>query len=729
MATVKQSPTIHIFGQSRKEGITFPVLEGSHQKTNGAKIVYGGVDLMQRDLMQRLLSKPNEASKENEACKENEASKPNVKKTYFNVSVHHPSSTDTNHSPSILGLDSIATLRESTKESTKEPNTTDLGLTKYTVQKKLDLKIEKAKNGIKYEIINETENSPKKIVVFSDHGLKGLADTALNMLENSEVQLLIYQMPRPLEKETLKNILKTKKDAWLKKLVVVVDADDLRAEGIQISRYFSWEKTMKDFHEHFVKDFGLQSSVHLLVRCGYEGVFYWRGNEVNLYLTPSMAEGDLIRSCDGPILGLETAFIAALTQSLATSSLSPSEVLSDNSENSIKSAVKHAISWSHYFAAIGFRKDDKENIDYPSANDISQSKGIRFTTISVDFKTNESPPKSIFAIDENREVARQVAPEAAREAARELARKIVKKGLEKIVVPIARFGALVTADRVEIECFRATGRVIDEYLHSTRIKPLSIGVFGPPGSGKSFGVRQVVQSVAKDFRQPIKELEVNLSQFLEYSDLLAIFHTIRDITLRGEIPIVLFDEFDASFKNNPLGWLKYFLAPMQDGNFLDNGQVRPLGRGIFIFIGGTSSTFKEFTTDIEAQAQAQARAAKKPDFVSRLSGYIDIRGPNMDGKDDKMYYVRRAIVLHTMLEKILGKKDDINIDEGVLNAFLEVPEFHHGVRSIETILNISSLNGYDKFMAASLPSDDQLSMHVDVKIFKELLKSAGVSQG
>ncbi|KAF7878963.1 hypothetical protein EAF04_000166 [Stromatinia cepivora] len=711
MATDKQPPSILVFGQSRKEGLTFPVLEGSHQKTNEAKIVNGGVDLMQQ-----LLSDLNDQN--------------------FNVSAQHliSSSTGRDHSPSILELDSIAELTE----SIAQPNTTDLGFKKYTVQRKLDLKVNREQSvneekGIgdddgKDEEISERENSQKKIVVFSDHGLKGDSNTALDMLEDSEVELLIYQMPRPLEKKALKKILNRPEEegnAWLKKLVVVVDADDLRAEGIQISRYLSWEKTMEDFKEHFVKTFGsqsLQSSVHLLVRCGYEGVFYWRETEVDLYLIPSKAEGDLIRSCDGPILGLETAFIAGLTAALAASSLSSSEVLShESSTNSIKEGVKKAISWSHHFASIGFRKDNGGNIDYPSANDISNSRQTLFTIISVNFKTSASPPASIFATDYS---------------PAKVAHKIVVKGSEEIlsIVPTARFGALVTADRVEIECFRATGRVIDEYLHSARIKPLSIGVFGPPGSGKSFGVRQVVQTVAKDFRQPIEELEVNLSQFLEYSDLVAIFHTIRDITLRGKIPIVLFDEFDTSFKGNTLGWLKYFLAPMQDGNFLDNGQVRPLGRGIFIFIGGTSNTFRNFTRDIEAPAQTkdleaqaqyqQARAAKKPDFVSRLSGYIDIRGPNVNGTGDTMYPVRRAILLHALLGKIMGK-DNININEGVLRALLEVPKFHHGARSIEIILQMSSLNGYDKFMAAALPSDDQLSMHVDVGRFKALLGSAG----
>ncbi len=32
------------------------------------------------------------------------------------------------------------------------------------------------------------------------------------------------------------------------------------------------------------------------------------------------------------------------------------------------------------------------------------------------------------------------------------------------------------------------------------------------------------------------------------------------------IPLVFWDEFDTSLDGRPLGWLRYFLAPMQDGD-------------------------------------------------------------------------------------------------------------------------------------------------------------------
>lgn len=74
-------------------------------------------------------------------------------------------------------------------------------------------------------------------------------------------------------------------------------------------------------------------------------------------------------------------------------------------------------------------------------------------------------------------------------------------------VPTARFGNLLTADRKEIEFFRSTAAVIHEYLASHPGKPLSLAVFGSPGAGKSFGVKQVIKTMLPKSTVPI---EVNL---------------------------------------------------------------------------------------------------------------------------------------------------------------------------------------------------------------------------
>lgn len=102
----------------------------------------------------------------------------------------------------------------------------------------------------------------------------------------------------------------------------------------------------------------------------------------------------------------------------------------------------------------------------------------------------------------------------------------------------------------------------------------------------------------------------------------------------------MFDEFDSDFVT-PLGWLKYFLAPMQDGEFRGKTGTYQIGRAIFAFAGGTSDSFSKFrnpklpsaakgSNDGESAGNGGAHGAvtresvKLPDFISRLNGYLDL---------------------------------------------------------------------------------------------------------
>lgn len=211
----------------------------------------------------------------------------------------------------------------------------------------------------------------------------------------------------------------------------------------------------------------------------------------------------------------------------------------------------------------------------------------------------------------------------------------------------------------------------------------------------------------------------HLSQFREYHDLVVAFHIVRDSGLSNEVPLVLFDEFDSGFRQTKLGWLQYLLAPMQDGKFQEDGHQRPLGSAIFVFIGGTCSTFEDFTTDL---ATKDAKDAKKPDFVSRLRGFVNIQGSHQSPRDtDYMYLVRRGIHLRAMLQNRLGCKADeeIQLDDGVLNALLTVLQFRHGARSLESIISMSQLHGQKIFRRSALPSAQQLGLHVDYTTFVE----------
>jgi hypothetical protein len=290
---------------------------------------------------------------------------------------------------------------------------------------------------------------------------------------------------------------------------------------------------------------------------------------------------------------------------------------------------------------------------------------------------------------------------------------------------VAEFGKqLKTTDRDEIENYMALHTLISNYLDDRKNdKPFSIATFGTPGSGKSFAIKQIVESIDEDAaRMP---LEFNVSQFTSVDDLAAAFHQAHDRSMQGNA-LVIFDEFDASFDKEPLGWLKYFLAPMQDGVFRAEGTLYHVGRAIFLFTGGTKSTFTEFYTD--RKTDPTFRAAKGPDFVSRLRGYMNIPRFSSDRDPDQPALFRRAVILRSILERKLPRIIDqatgvAKIDRHVINAFLKTRNYEHEVRSMEAIVEMSKITS-GAFRKSSLPTPEQLSLHVDPKEFLGYLEPA-----
>lgn len=301
------------------------------------------------------------------------------------------------------------------------------------------------------------------------------------------------------------------------------------------------------------------------------------------------------------------------------------------------------------------------------------------------------------------------------------ARDIVRKGPEAVLsdVPVETIRNWRSADRLEIEGMRSAYNAMEAYLRADEKKtPLSVAIFGPPGAGKSFAVKQIAEKLGI-IRED--QLTFNLSQYESPDDLARAFHQIRDLHVKGKTPLVFWDEFDAAKGGNPLGWLRYFLAPMQDGEFMEHGTVHPVGGGIYIFAGATRRSFQEFS---DGNGQEE-REAKKPDFISRLSAFIDVRGPNgsPNSIEDPLFIIRRAFLFHHALDahaKHLRGRGGYEIEPGILDAFLRVTHYKHGARSIDSIVRMSNLSGRRKYELSALPPDHLLRMHVNLEEFKSL---------
>lgn len=580
-------------------------------------------------------------------------------------------------------------------------------------------------------IVGDTPDA--RIVVLDDAGNGFRNATAVwpaAIRSKEKTPIVVLKMNRPL----MCGKLWAEVQRHAARLVVVLDANDLRAEGASISRALSWERTATDFSWQMALNPTLEplrNCAHIIVRFGLEAAIYYSfkngiGNS-KLVFIPNAVEDETHSRYEGSMLGFNSVFCAALVAQLSTS----------EGLDGIEAGISNGILSSQRLLRIGFGID-RTTLDYPVKALFSRSCSgdpyVSSIAIPDAAQAEGSNPQSWSILNHLSGVRLE-----------KFACEIVTKSeVERLRdAPEARFNALKTFDRNEIESFRAIRNLMLEYLSSdNHTSPLSVAVFGPPGSGKSFGITQVASSVAPG-KIVVDGLEFNLSQFQSLADLVSAFHKVRDIALTGKIPLVFFDEFDSECNGVKLGWLKYFLAPMQNGRFKDGETTHPTGRAIFVFAGGTSSSYENFvspkTDPSEELAEGETRIrtqqfadAKGPDFISRLRGYVNIMGPNPMSAGDKLFMVRRAVLLRSILSRkarhVFDGKE-LRIDKGVLLAYLRVPVFKHGVRSMEAIIDMSMLAGRRAFESAALPTATQLSLHVDAETFLDLVRFAAAREG
>jgi hypothetical protein len=278
---------------------------------------------------------------------------------------------------------------------------------------------------------------------------------------------------------------------------------------------------------------------------------------------------------------------------------------------------------------------------------------------------------------------------------------------------VSKFGSMCCFSVVEASQIQAFHDLVAMYIQlQAPPRPLCLAVFGPPGSGKSYAVKEVVSALAKDsVKLPLTTL--NLTQMSDTDLLAGNLVTIANKQDEETVPVVFFDEFDAPRGAAPYGWLSWFLAPMHDGEFVYENARIPLRRAVYVFAGATAAKFEEFA---ERQRDGAFRSAKGPDFVSRLRGFLNVEGPNAQ----QHKFLRRAVILQGAVQKrakTLGK-GAVKPDPELLNVMLQVGRYRHGARSIEAVIEVSRVrpsrdkNEYN-LSFEDLPEDHILMIHTD----------------
>ena len=563
--------------------------------------------------------------------------------------------------------------------------------------------------------------------------------------KDSAPEWIILKASRPLGRGDLWRELSEK---WKDRLIVIARGDNLRREDVRVRKGLSWESTVNDLIEELETNPSvqpLQLCRHLVITMGGDAALWLddpgaeQPGACRLVFDRERGEGEL----DGdPKEGSAFGFLSAVTASIAWT-------LSNNTAEplDLSAALSAGLSTTRFLRDYGHGPVDAREPAFPFAEAAAHILNPTSKYAIAEVRC----PKGVCSIPgvENNQPQWTILRSSTHSDAFPgplfgPARRVALIGPSALPsVPCARFGKLLTMDRHEIEALRSVRQLMLSYRSSGRQKqPLSLAVFGAPGSGKSFGLKQIAQAVFGD-KNPV--LEFNLSQFKGPDDLLGAYHQVRDSVLTGATPVVFWDEFDS--KN--YYWLQYLLAPMQDGVFQEGQLTHAIGSCVFVFAGGTSRDFAHFgppddPPENESAPEIKARVefvmAKGPNFRSRLAGFLDVLGPNqrqryeregahkgvfwVDDASDVDFPVRRAILLRSLLG-LVGERENspLEIDRGLLTALLEIGHYRNGARSMEKLVGHIRDRGGLPLRRAHLPPDDLLSLYVDsVPRFHQLIR-------
>lgn len=571
---------------------------------------------------------------------------------------------------------------------------------------------------------------PTDVVVISDGGA-GFRDDPSRWPESAleQCRWIVLKTAAPLLEGPLWDALI--RPEWARKLVVVVSASQLRKTPARLGACLSWEDTLETLAEELRPDGALQGLLacrHLVVPFESEGAL-WIDLEneepsadnavAHLIYRSSRIEGRQRAETEGSVFGLLSCLTASVTWRL----LIPSDEMAPDLEGGLESGLAAM----HDLLDRGHGPADQPASGFPAERlaGVMQEITCRYARAILPLRDIGIRPNGASGSASRFSLFREslrTSGYGPAEPAHDLAKLVVRHGLIALKsLPHLKVGALVSTDRDEIESLRMLTGLMAAYRDRPNAdKPLSIGVFGPPGSGKSFTVKQLARSAMGRSAW----LEFNLSQFAGPEDLIGAFHQVRDAVLEGTLPVAFFDEFDSRHYQ----WLQYLLAPMQDGQFQEGQITHPIGKCIFIFAGATSHSFESFgPSEEEKEAWDHFRFAKGPDFKSRLDGFLNVAGPNPksssesseeDTGQDVFFPVRRAFLLRGLLG--CGPGEGLDINEGLLNALLTVPEYRHGSRSLSKVVEPLKSAAPGPLYRSLIPPRGRLALHTDADAFLEL---------
>lgn len=587
------------------------------------------------------------------------------------------------------------------------------------------------------------ENEKLLFLDDSDANVKKNTKNISYLTKPRQFKYVLLKMSYPIAKG---NLFSTLSEYNTDRLIIITTLEDIRKETVMVSKGISWEQTALDLiyeltYNKYINQ--LLKCKHLIITVQSEGAFYLeidKGDILKalLIFDNSALEGEWKKKnrFGGVIDGILDCFILGLCNELITTT--------NLSFPNFISAITTGIYGLREFQKLLYTNNGgkqssvfKTLVDgilnpkeayavafVPIPNNIQNTQSkysfrkLKWTIQSGDYMANITP-KPLF----------------------DLGYRIAIWGEDELLnTPVLRINHLVSYDRFEIESIRYIENHIENYIRKNQAIPLSIAVFGLPGTGKIFAVKQIARAYKRDV------ISFNLSHFSDNKLLLDAFYKINKSTKNNECPIVIWEEFDSK----DYMWLKHFLLPVQTGTFIDGVEEKDVGQCIFVFTSGPSYSFETFgmsesllpndsknQLDDEANINQYEKKSMKfidnkgPEFSSYITGTLNVKGANKNqffdsifkqwkfDEDDIFFPVRRALLLRSVYG--LGRNTKLNTDYGLLNALLRIDNYKNN--SLSFIKLIEHLRQNDKKMLKrdNLPNYRELNRFVDYESFMSLI--------
>lgn len=641
-----------------------------------------------------------------------------------------------------------------------DPKSPDFKKLHWRIDQKLGYGYTLSSSGNTKTFIFDDKITPKEndILIIDDGALefrKAENKTIHEKLLKNSWRHIVYKISGPIDRGPLfSELISNHAD----KLTIIVSAQDLRKSNVKISKGISWEQAITDLvlELNNNKSFkNLTSCKSLIVTFSTEGAFYIQNdkNDITKYrllFDPKLLERDFIEEqIEGEVFGYQSTFTSAVVLGLIALDNNPKA-----HKNAFEAMINNGLSATRALALHGHGNIKDPKPEFPSSiinkNFIDPENNYAFAFVPQPELVNISHFDKWTILKGNYSLEEKKVKEVPLfdDAIRFILDK--KKGLNN--VPQYSVNHFFTVDRREIEGLRNIKQLVLNYKKNKgERKPLSFAVFGSPGSGKSFIVKQIQKEINKN---KDSFLEFNLSQFSNPNDIIGALHQVRDEVLDGKFPFVFWDEFDSK----EYMWLQYLLAPMQDGKFQEGQITHNIGHCVFVFAGGTSYDFEHFghkeTTkpDIKDFVDLENfkikldeykdknkkfedfKLKKGPDFKSRLDGYLNVLGPNQEYKfnddtgkwdqldsNDVFFPIRRAILFNALSGFDPSKGE---FDKSLMLALLKVEKYTHGARSFEKTIKSIFSNNNGKMLKSNMPPETILNSHVNKQSFMQLLEES-----